>query len=111
METCLFHYEMLFETNVIIFSIVTVPPILNNKSKTEIKMYIENSSLIINDTQFINYTQNVERFIQDITKIAIKNFEKNRNGVIRVTLQSRSKLSNFKSKKDFKKMFGNFLNF
>ncbi|GBN86856.1 hypothetical protein AVEN_9551-1 [Araneus ventricosus] len=85
---------------------VTPPPVLRHIGFHELQKMIQDD-VPMNDrdfNKFPSHTQAVERIVKLVTEASRKRVGPlNRDGFIRATLESRKQMSQFESKKDFKK--------
>ncbi|GBL83639.1 hypothetical protein AVEN_161984-1, partial [Araneus ventricosus] len=85
---------------------VTPPAVLRHISSHELLKMIQDD-VPFNGWDFIKFpshTQSVERIVKLITEASRKRVgPQNRGGFIRATLESRKQMSQFESKKDYKK--------
>ncbi|GBM70798.1 hypothetical protein AVEN_127344-1 [Araneus ventricosus] len=84
----------------------TPPTVLRHISSNEIlKMIQDDVPMNVRDfIKFPSHTQAVERIVKLVTEASRKRVgPQNRDGFIRATLESRIQMSQFESKKDFKK--------
>ncbi|GBN24114.1 hypothetical protein AVEN_99929-1 [Araneus ventricosus] len=85
---------------------VTPPPVLRKISSHELLKMIQ-GYVPMDGWDFIKFpshTQGVARIVKLVTEASRKRFEQqNRDGFMRATLKSRKQMSQFESKKDYKK--------
>lgn len=86
-------------------SILSEPPFTRNIPYEHLLEYlkIEDDELPLIDPQIPSHIQGTERHVQLLTSVSKRAIEKNREGVMAMTLESRTKLPRMESKQDFER--------
>lgn len=83
-------------------SILSEPPFTASIPYDHLLEYIEFDDPPLTDPQIPMHIQGTERFVQLLTSISLRHVEKNRDGVMAVTVESRKALPKIDSKKHLK---------
>ena len=82
--------------------ILTEPPYTKNIPYDHLKAFLEEDEIPLCDPNFPCHIQGTERFVQLLTSVSRRVVPKNREAVMAVTVESRSKIPRIESKKDLK---------
>jgi len=83
-------------------NILSEPPFTANIPHEHLLEYIEFDSPPFPDPRIPSHIQGTERFVQLLTSVSRRSIEKNRDGIMAVTVESRSTIPRLNSKQDLK---------